>query len=261
MQQRFIATFTPQAWMNDHAIQVDPQGPRHWDVTEQVMATPEAERSQLLEADTDVSDSLRYLDNAPAWVRDWSGPFYVSVEEMDEAKASLLLGESAPAPDALGALLALIPDSDGKYGRGYRDALQSIALALGPNVPPQVLASAVITATDAYGNNVERAGHVEIAEVLVLSTAHLSAAEREAIARGELPPSQSDADLIVSLHGPYGAMIRVPDPDDAEETWPEADSGYSPGLLASLRYGGSIGASHVRFDADGPILQDLPTHD
>ena len=62
-------TFHPQAWVNDNAIEADPEGPTQWLVPESRVAG--------LEPDTYPSDELRYDDEAPQWVKDWSGPFYI----------------------------------------------------------------------------------------------------------------------------------------------------------------------------------------
>ena len=76
------ATFHPQAWVNDYAIDVDPQGDTSWDLTpayveqlQRSMTHPE----EVLEANTYESDELRQDPAAPKWVRDWCGPFYVEV--------------------------------------------------------------------------------------------------------------------------------------------------------------------------------------
>ena len=86
---RYIARFSPQAWVNDYAIEVDPEGPTEWDATEGVAGMPDGYRDGLLvELETndearDDDDWLQRHDlNAPDWVRDWSGPFdiYLRVE-------------------------------------------------------------------------------------------------------------------------------------------------------------------------------------
>jgi hypothetical protein len=77
----FIATFHPQAWVNDYATPVDPKGETTWDVTAELLAMPEADRAKALIPDQYESDDLRYATSAPAWVKDWTGPFYISVEE------------------------------------------------------------------------------------------------------------------------------------------------------------------------------------
>lgn len=62
--------FHPQAWVNDYAIEVDPQGETDFEVGD----VPDD-----VEDDTHASDALRTHDNAPEWVRDWTGPFWVEV--------------------------------------------------------------------------------------------------------------------------------------------------------------------------------------
>lgn len=78
---KYIARFTPQAWIRDLACEVDCEGDREWDVTEELSAMSESERNAAMIADTYESDDLRGSKNAPDWVKNWSGPFYVSVEE------------------------------------------------------------------------------------------------------------------------------------------------------------------------------------
>lgn len=65
------AIFHPQAWVNDHAIEVDPEGETEWDV---------GDVSHDLKGSTYESDELRFHSNAPAWVREWSGPFYIEID-------------------------------------------------------------------------------------------------------------------------------------------------------------------------------------
>lgn len=77
----FTATFYPQAWVNDYAVPVDPHGTTSWDVTDLLLSMLPDQREKAMVADQYESDDLRYADNAPAWVKDWSGPFYVVVEE------------------------------------------------------------------------------------------------------------------------------------------------------------------------------------
>lgn len=64
------AIFHPQAWVNDYAIDVDPEGKTEWNVE----IVPDD-----LEDNSYESDELRFHDNAPQWVKDWSGPFWVEI--------------------------------------------------------------------------------------------------------------------------------------------------------------------------------------
>lgn len=80
---KFTATFTPQAWQNDYAIEVDPEGPTTWDVTPEVEAIL-AKGKPVPDPDTYESDDLRYAAAAPQWTADWTGPFYITVTEDDK---------------------------------------------------------------------------------------------------------------------------------------------------------------------------------
>ena len=64
------AIFHPQAWQNDYAIEVDPEGEIAFSV---------GEVSETIEDDTYESDELRSHPNAPEWVKDWTGPFYIEI--------------------------------------------------------------------------------------------------------------------------------------------------------------------------------------
>lgn len=77
---RVIAHFQPQAWVNDNAINVDASGETEWDITAEIAAM-DPKRAQDIEDDTDESDAFTGSKSAPAFVRDWSGPYYVSVAD------------------------------------------------------------------------------------------------------------------------------------------------------------------------------------
>ncbi len=92
MHQQFVATFVPQAWVNDYAIDVDPEGPTEWDATVAFQQLPWQYRERLEAAMNargsalDADDRLQTDPRAPEWVRAWSGPFslYVRMEYVDE---------------------------------------------------------------------------------------------------------------------------------------------------------------------------------
>jgi hypothetical protein len=79
------AHFRPEAWVRDNAIPVDPEGPTRWEVSPAYLAKLVAEHGDevLYEAGYE-SDELRYDPAAPEWIREWSGPFSVSLEGDDE---------------------------------------------------------------------------------------------------------------------------------------------------------------------------------
>lgn len=79
--ERFRARFHPQAWQNNYAIAVDPEGETEFDVTAEVEAYL-GEGRQVPDDETYDSDELQHAANAPKWVRDWGGPFYIEVIEL-----------------------------------------------------------------------------------------------------------------------------------------------------------------------------------
>ncbi len=116
----YLATFHPQVWVNDHAMSADPQGPTQWDATQFLKAIPASKRALLLEADTNDSDALREDPAAPKWIREWSGPFYVSVDEVDTLPDSIY---RAPPTRFQVTVKALVPreDMDAEDRRDYDD--------------------------------------------------------------------------------------------------------------------------------------------
>jgi hypothetical protein len=100
------AIFTPQAWIRDNATDVDCEGENTWVPSDaHVITLLRREAAKGLSArtvfqeNTDASDGLRDDPAAPEWVRNWRGPFYVTVEVSDEEiigleKAALEAAES-----------------------------------------------------------------------------------------------------------------------------------------------------------------------
>ena len=80
----FTAHFTPEAWQRDQAIEVDPAGPQEWDCTEFAKLHPGyvrrlADHGDLAEGVTDTDDLFREDMTAPRWVREWRGPFTITI--------------------------------------------------------------------------------------------------------------------------------------------------------------------------------------
>lgn len=86
----FTATFTPQAWINNYAVEVDAQGPTSWDATAQIERLGDRARRVFappFDADPDGdpvpddNDLLFDRDAAeiPEWIRQWNGPFDIHV--------------------------------------------------------------------------------------------------------------------------------------------------------------------------------------
>jgi len=72
--------FHPQAWVNDYAMSVDPEGETEFEVPNELV-------SDDMEDDDYPSDELHLHDNAPQWVKNWSGPFWIEIlreEQLNE---------------------------------------------------------------------------------------------------------------------------------------------------------------------------------
>jgi hypothetical protein len=80
-----VATFQAEAWINDYAVPVDAEGPTEWDPRPYLDAEWPALLPEVLadcaEGDewADSDDVLKEDPNAPEWVRDWRGPFTITV--------------------------------------------------------------------------------------------------------------------------------------------------------------------------------------
>lgn len=83
---QYRAHFTPQMWLNDHALDVEPQGPTSWIVSEKMLG----EAARIVAAGfadgLDCDDVLINDPAAPEWVRDWDGPFSIFVERRGEER-------------------------------------------------------------------------------------------------------------------------------------------------------------------------------
>jgi len=69
--------FHPQAWINDYAAETDAEGDTTFDV---------GDVADDLVDDSYESDRLSDHENAPRWIRDWGGPFWIEIvrDETDE---------------------------------------------------------------------------------------------------------------------------------------------------------------------------------
>ena len=102
-QVRYVAHFTPEAWVRGQAIEVDAEGrPQEWDCTRE--ATEPETAAYLLrllhDRDESLTDGWGVTDNddrfkndpgAPEWIREWRGPFTIRIRIAGE-------GEDVPAP-------------------------------------------------------------------------------------------------------------------------------------------------------------------
>lgn len=78
MSGRYTAHFLPQAWQCDYAIEVDAEGPTTFDITEEMKGLSK-EQIDLHVRDSGENDDFRNSPNAPQWIKDWSGPFEITV--------------------------------------------------------------------------------------------------------------------------------------------------------------------------------------
>lgn len=93
----YTAHFTPEAWVNDQAIETDPEGPQEWDCT--AYASEYGGYLAKMRQDYHYDEDRGALDAwdifkgdpaAPEWVKAHRGPFTIRVREL------------APAPIARG---------------------------------------------------------------------------------------------------------------------------------------------------------------
>lgn len=91
MTIRYTARFTPEKWVRDNAVEVDPQGPQEWDCTEFAaghagyLAAIAARFGDTVESGVvDAEDRFKDDPAAPEWVRGWRGPFTISVWAVSE---------------------------------------------------------------------------------------------------------------------------------------------------------------------------------
>lgn len=68
----FKCIFVPQVWINDHAVEVAPEGQTTWTVD---LTRPPSHPYER--------DNLRFAASAPSWCKDWSGPFEVECEPVE----------------------------------------------------------------------------------------------------------------------------------------------------------------------------------
>lgn len=88
--KRIIAIFHPQVWIEDSACAADAEGATEFDVTETVLAMGK-EAALALKDDRYSTDDLRNDSNAPAWIKNWSGPFWIEVEDSIEQYYTLTI--------------------------------------------------------------------------------------------------------------------------------------------------------------------------
>ncbi len=87
----YIARISPQAWINNVAIEVDPPGELEWETDLQFLRAPWDEYREFLIEDLadgreilDAGDCLRADPSAPEWVSGWNGPFDIYLRKGSE---------------------------------------------------------------------------------------------------------------------------------------------------------------------------------
>jgi hypothetical protein len=71
-----LVRFTPEAWVNDYAVEIDSEGPREWH--------PSVEAEGMVRHAIDSGSDLDFLKNdpfAPDWVQRHRGPFEIELVE------------------------------------------------------------------------------------------------------------------------------------------------------------------------------------
>jgi hypothetical protein len=75
-QETVEVVFSPQEWAAGYAIAAQDRDTVTYEVPREDATD---DNGDLYEDDTYESDQLSDHENAPEWVQDWSGPFYVTI--------------------------------------------------------------------------------------------------------------------------------------------------------------------------------------
>lgn len=82
----YTAHFQPEAWQDDYAVPVDPEGPQEWDCTAWAQQHEDYLARITAARDVDPADGVLDTDDvfasdpdAPQWVREWAGPGTIRV--------------------------------------------------------------------------------------------------------------------------------------------------------------------------------------
>lgn len=91
------ATFVPQVWINDYAVEVQPKGETTFDVTEDIESLGREVALSWRDGRGE-SDVLQSSMNAPEWVQAWDNPFEIRVEDSIKDHYAALSEDHVPAP-------------------------------------------------------------------------------------------------------------------------------------------------------------------
>lgn len=78
-EKRIVATFHPQEWIQNYAVDVQPDEVQTFDVTPIIEAMDKRDALSLSD-NSDDSDGLARSSCAPEWIRNWPGPGWVEVQ-------------------------------------------------------------------------------------------------------------------------------------------------------------------------------------
>lgn len=75
-----FATFVPQAWIGNNAVDVDAEGETSFDITPEIESMGK-ENALAIKDNSNSSDVFQYAAHAPKWIKQWSGPFYIRLSD------------------------------------------------------------------------------------------------------------------------------------------------------------------------------------
>ncbi len=136
-QQRYIAHFQPQTWINDNAVDVDAQDEQEWDCTfflhyldEHIDPDEVEDVIQTKGSWLDAADVLRDDPAAPVWTAAWNGPFAITVRHRTEYDVDIPQGRGAElvTPTAEKLLTAIESHRNEVYGYGAPNFVWDIQL-------------------------------------------------------------------------------------------------------------------------------------
>jgi hypothetical protein len=118
---RYLARFTPEAWVRNQATELDPSGPQEWDCTtyalahlDYLAAVAGRQRESLAgdEGVLDNDDVFKADPDAPEWIRAWAGPFTIRVRAEPVVTVYWQVQVTRAADIPYSTLLALAEDGD-----------------------------------------------------------------------------------------------------------------------------------------------------
>lgn len=268
---RYIARFIPMGRSvedDGEEIEIQPIGPDQWDVTD-YFAGKSADEVLWIVGSSEQRRKLAH-HGEPYWVTRWNAPFAVEIDvyaaedahELEQVRQSNRFYDPGKLTQLPFSLKASIPDSDGRYGRGVRDGIEALSLALyQAGVDLSVIQRAALVAAEGYGNNGDSVRD-QLEEMLVVSMEHIDGYER-AIEDMDDMKRLGIPHLIPSMQGFRNLLMYIPGEEDMthEQLIADLEGMTSGGFLMAIKRAIEIGAQYVYFDADVPALDGWPTYD